>query len=1424
MRVHTIIHFVYFGFRIYDFGTNFTEMYSSIMRVFLITILTVFTFHLAAQHSYLPSVKTLTTNDGLSSNNVHAIHKDQRGFIWIGTEYGLDRYDGQEFDFFSKDNQEHMTIEAVHNIISDGHRHLWILKNHEKYNYDYSSCELNIFDIYTSQAVDIQTYFKEELPFDPKDISLLQQVDEATIFIRIGLAQKGFFYTRTGGFQSYTVPHPIEYVRAIHKLSNKEFLIAGYVNETQISHVYKTTNDGTIIEKVKPAELEITSNNQTQLYNAIGFWSLPAYEHFNNRLNLTSLTLLTKPLYQIHYNKTEELYWLRLDNDIKVINQNREVVYQFPYETLATNIKMLPILFDGEKTWFSDRTNGIKIITLQPNHFNNIIPFDNTAGNSMRGLYLDNENQTWFSTMTTIGKQDKNGQKTIFSDSNWFTTFLEDKAGNIWRGGVNELCKHNLSSNTTQCYRSTSDFDFGFYWSIYEVNNGDLWISRDDTIIVFNPTTERFQTPIILKENIQAGFHIYAIQTSIIDSNKVWICTSQGLFLSDLKGNIIATYGKAQEEDTYFPANNFHHIYQERPDSNREEIIWLATGDGGLIRWTVDGKRLTEKEQENRPPLNYHQYTISNGLSSNSLHAVYEDDDNYLWISSDNGLMQFDKKNEQITKYFKSNGTVENEFNRVSHHQAADGTLLFGTINGWTSFHPKNYANTREKTKAPKLTFKVFQQFSNQQSSLVELTNTLLKNPTITLHPGDRFFNIHLALLDFYNGQNSTFSYRVKGVYDWQASKNPRLNFSSLPYGTHTLEIKAQNGNGKQAANRLAFTVQVMRPFYLRWWFILLVLSAIGASLFFFIKWRTEQLLIAQETAQLRNLDKLKTKFFANISHELRTPITLILAPLGQILKKEELSNKDLPSLGKIHQNGQNLLNLVNEILDLSKLEADKLELVPSPTSVHQFFQRTAAQFDSAANVKNINYQFTSTVPKDLKIELDQQKMEKIINNLLSNAVKFTPKNGEVQLNLKAMNQKLWITVKDSGRGIPHEDIPYIFDRYFQSKSNSPDSYRDEGGTGIGLALTKELVELMDGRITVQSKITNGTTFNIKMPYQLATSENNNSKLVVSDANTNDKSLLNLEGLVNLKAQESQSISTEKDTILLVEDNPSLQEFIYSILTPYYNVVIAGNGIEALKKLATDNSQPATRNPQLILSDVMMPEMDGFTLLEKVKASEEFCSIPFILLTARADIQDKLHGLRIGVDDYMTKPFEVEELLLRIRNLIANSKNRSSELPIQNDIPPKDQERLKIEQITDNPEASGQLVTGNSQPETCLPNRQARNPKPASPTKTELEFLAQAEAIVKREIKNRQFTVEDLASELYVSKRQLARKIKKTTGLPPGKYLREIKLHEAKRMLETTDVYTITEVCVAIGLDNVTHFSKSFEERFGKKVQAYLVD
>jgi signal transduction histidine kinase/DNA-binding response OmpR family regulator/ligand-binding sensor domain-containing protein len=1325
------------------------------MKSILLLLLITFAFSLTAQNSYIPSIKAYTTEDGLSSNEVNVIHKDRRGFLWFGTQYGINRFDGQEFQIFTKENTPNLAFNTIHKIAEDGNGYLWLLKTHDKYNHDYTKSDLVLMNIYSGEVVSSEDYFGNKFPFKDENITFFQQLDEQSIFLHSTTDKKAFIYHHKKGFQPFQVPKSLDFIRQVHKQSDGNFLLSGYSNtKAQQRFFCKTTPNGkTLTIGSKGFQVEVSENNQTKTLNVEGFWNLSLRNYLNEKVEQGISDLnLPRNVGQVTFNESEELFWLRMKDHFKVIDRDKNVVFKLPYQLAKQEYKAISFYFDHEKTWIADSENGVKVITLQPNHFSIFMPFQNGQTNSLRGLHEDKTGKFWFSTIHQIGFKDKNGAITVVKNEHHFSRFLEDKAGNIWFGGNQGLNKYDNSTGQLTIFPDSLG---SFYWSLFEAENEEIWVDRGSDIMALNQKTQTFRKVIQFENEKGEDFHIYDIQRK--DYKSIWVSSSRGLFLIDNQGQLLATFNNKQKGEQYLPAKDFHHLHQDK-----NGIIWLATGDAGLIELIIKNEGLKIKEYQN--------FTISSGLSSNALHAVYEDEYGYLWLSSDNGLMQFDKETEQVTKYFKENGVADSEFNRISHTQGTNGKLYFGGLNGWTTFTPKNYASNRDKVQQPILTVNNFLQFSGKKRQFEDLTAQLLANNTIQLRSSDRFFNIKLALLDFYDRKNSIYSYRIKGMYDWQSTKNADINISGLPYGKHTLEIKAQNSNRQQAKNTLSYTIRVLRPFYLQWWFVFLILVALGALAFYYLKWRTQQLLIAQETEQLRNVDKMKSHFFANISHELRTPITLILAPVSHLMKnfRNQSDTEIERQLQSIQNNGKNLLSLVNEVLDLSKLEANKLELHVTPTKIPQFIERLVMTFESAAKVKGVEYQFVSFLQKDIHALLDKGKIEKIINNLLSNALKFTLKGGTIQVILGEINNQLVLKVKDTGRGISEEDLPNIFNRYFQS--NNKDK-AIEGGTGIGLALTKELVELMDGKISVQSKLGKGTEFEVKLPISLVTSHQPN---------------------VRRFENEQPEISTEKYTILLVEDNPSLQEFIQSVLAPHYNVIVTGNGVEALEQLAT-------RNPQLVLSDVMMPEMDGFTLLEKVKSNDQFCSIPFILLTARADMKDKLHALRIGVDDYMTKPFEVEELLLRTKKLIENSKNREP-LPV----------------------TSSQLPVDDNAKEQKTENKKQATRNRQSATVKDLTWLKQVEEIAIREIRNRNYKTEDLAQELLISHRQLFRKIKAITGLPPKKYMKTIKLQRAKYILETEEVYTLSEICHAIGMSNTTQFANSYEAEFGKRPHELL--
>ena len=547
---------------------------------------------------------------------------------------------------------------------------------------------------------------------------------------------------------------------------------------------------------------------------------------------------------------------------------------------------------------------------------------------------------------------------------------------------------------------------------------------------------------------------------------------------------------------------------------------------------------------------------------------------------------------------------------------------------------------------------------------------------------------------------------------------------------------------------------------------------------FFYAKSRRAQRIIAQQSAALHELDAVKSRFFANVSHELRTPLTLILAPLSTMLKSGTLDalNNSLASL--IRQNAESLLKLVNEILDLNKLEVGKLEVREESVVLYNFIRRVTANFESAATARHIRFTFNYAIDRYLQLLVDKDKVQKILNNLLSNAIKFTPENGEIAVTVEEYHHQICIKVKDTGRGIHPEDLPRIFERFYQSNRANA---LVEGGTGIGLSLSVELAKLMNGELKVESKLMEGSEFSFYFPKREVL-----TTLTNADAEEINHQLLYKEeiGLAGVELA-SESMQEPKATILIVEDNQSLRAYLVLILQDKYTVIKAENGQVALELLKKG------LRPSLILTDVMMPVLNGYQLVNILKSDDELCSIPVIMLTARAEMQDKLKALRIGVDDYLTKPFEEEELLVRMNNLLQYAQKRSSD-------------NLVVEKVE---------VLLDRGPETDL--------TPVVSV-SDMAWLAQLESRVKLHLNETDYSVERMADDMALSRTQLFRKLKNLTGHSPQQYLQEVRLQQALYLLETKQAQSVKAVCYAVGLLQVKHFSQLFHRRFGKLPSAYL--
>lgn len=522
-----------------------------------------------------------------------------------------------------------------------------------------------------------------------------------------------------------------------------------------------------------------------------------------------------------------------------------------------------------------------------------------------------------------------------------------------------------------------------------------------------------------------------------------------------------------------------------------------------------------------------------------------------------------------------------------------------------------------------------------------------------------------------------------------------------------------------------------------------------------------------QERVRLQEVDAFKSRFFANISHELRTPLTLILSPIHQLLKKRDWGQEVRIHLLLIQNNANSLLTRVNEILDLIKFDAQQMELQETPTTLYAYSKRLAANFESFAQQKNQVLTFDYQLDKELNILLDQAKFAHVFNNYLFNAIKYTPELGQINISFyekKDVLQTLVLEVRDNGIGIREEDLPHIFERFYQADQNE----NKAGGSGIGLALSQEIAHAMQAKVSVRSKRGKGSFFYFEFPYKETMGV---VPVLAEEKQLVSTKMVTLEGLLPSSPEEEDRLG-----ILIVEDNKQLREYLQLLLSDAYQVYTAKNGLDALAKLPGLNCQ-------LIISDVMMPMMDGFELLSKLKHSDQYCHLPVIMLTARSEMQDKLKALRIGVDDYLLKPFVEDELLLRISNLLENYQGRL------------------IEKVT-NDSVSTLMKTTVS--------------------KADLLWLEQLETVLKTEIGNASFTFDQIERKLYISRSQMQRRIKKITGLSPNQYYREIKLQVARRLLESGEVRTVNEVATAIGFETAKYFSKIFAKRFGKRPVEYF--
>lgn len=1342
--------------------------------------------------------KRLTVADGLSQGTIYDICQDSKGFMWFGTRGGgLNKYDSYSFQTYNHKANDSTSISSdhVHCIAEGKDGSLWLGTKDGLNKYDYN---LNSFSQY--------------FPV----IQQLESISNVIISIVIDKDNTIWLGTRDGLF-SFNPSNEI-FTRHFEGTQIKNIVV---------NHIYESKN----------GDLWLGTQENGLIRYIIAEGSYKQFKHDPDDPKSLSINIV-KTIFEDSYNNL----WVGGNGLQKIINITSGI-----FETIVDNKLDYAVVWAIEQVnrnelWLGT-SKGLFIYNTEDksSKFFHSDPKNSTkhAINSIFSLNKDANGNIWIGTcwggVNLVEKQKYFEWHQFQSNestnclNNIVTSFVEDK-NQIWVGTeLDGLLLFDMNSRSFQSFENDPNIlekliRYGIRTECKGLD-GELWLGTNGGLNKFNPNThtyERFIMP----------FNVIAIEQ--VAPHRLLIGSSSGLYSFDIQTK---KYQVVQDSTSTI---NFSNLFIKKFFVDSKKRLWIGTANEGIILYrsnldnyipykikggtsSLGANTITSIHEDYNgeiwvgtqngiykydPQTNQFLYPDFNKkLTDLQIKGVLSDDHGILWISSNQGITKLNPKTNDIHIYGVSDGLQNNEFYDGSCLKTSDGEMLFGGLSGFNIFHPDSISEYNSSTPLILTDFKIKYQSMHPGEKGTPLVKSINDTKNLTLKYNQNAIGFDFTAIDYFNSQKIQYSYFLEGFdKDWVLAGNQRsAAYTNIPSGDYIFHIKKTNNYGVWDKQERVLTIQIKPPIWKTTFAIVLYIILFITLLLFFRKItisRIEQKNLLEnekmEKERIKEMNNMKLRFFTNISHEFRTPLSLIIGPIEKLISLSETPQEDGSLLQIIKRNARILQNLINELMDFRKLETGNMKLILTKTDINNFITNNYVSFKTIAVEKEIDFDIKIPSVKE-DIYFDQDKLLRILYNLLSNSFKYTPKKGKVFLSgsTKAipknellkndliitsaqnpLKEYIELAVEDNGLGMSADQLPKIFDRFYQIEgcvgSGQP-------GSGVGLTLVKNLVLLMKGDILVASEKGIGTRFTVRLPIiREYESEKSVSETLPGIA---DKIFLPEYSSEDSKIEETtkheywfnQHLAGElKYKVLIVEDNSDLRIFLKDTLSEHFLITEAADGEEGLRKAMETV-------PDLILSDVMMPKLSGTKLCEKIKMNTLTSHIPVILLTALTSIEHTIEGLETGADLYIAKPFNVNLILVQIQNLI---KSREAL-----------RQRFKKESFL--------------------------HPSEITVTSLDEKFLKKAMAYVEKHIDDENLNVKTLYEEMAMSRSNLQLKIKALTGLSPNEYIRAIRLNRAAQLLVDCDL-TIVEIAYKTGFNSPSYFSKSFKSQFNMSPNEYV--